>query len=218
MKPFTIDVDPADTDTDGLADNNDSSGASLTLDGALTSGGTFTSADGLGRRIQITDTATVDQSGATFTITGTDANDATQTEAVTGPGSGATVTSTKYFKTISSIAITNGAGSGTVDAGTADEACSKAYPMEHEATYPASAQTDVTGTVNYSLQATTENIFGSTAHNQLTHQAISAFGSKTAAVAAASLPGRITSLRLVINSFTNGAEVQAHIAQGSPRV
>lgn len=215
MKPFTIDVDPADTDTDGLADNNDSSGSSLTLDGALTSGGTFTSADGLGRRVQITDTATVDQSGATFTVTGTDANDAAQTEAITGPGSGATVTGSKYFKTISSVAIASGAGSGTVDMGTADEACSRAYIMDFHAPQGATIQTDVTGTLDYSVQATTENPFGSTAVNQLQHQNITAFAAKTADVPATQVAPHLTSIRVIVNSFTNGGEVQAHVMQRS---
>ena len=51
-----FDIDPANVDPDGLADNNSSAGATVTLDGALTSGGTFTSADGLAHQLDIIDT------------------------------------------------------------------------------------------------------------------------------------------------------------------
>jgi len=53
MRPFTFDVDPADVDPDGLADGNSSAGATVTLDGLLTSGGSFTSADSLAHRLDI---------------------------------------------------------------------------------------------------------------------------------------------------------------------
>ena len=104
-------------DLDGIADNNDSSGTSLTLDGALVSGGVYVAADDEGHHIRILDTATVDQSGATFIITGKNENDKDIIENVTGPGSGLAVLSTNRFKVISSIDISSGAALGTVDVG-----------------------------------------------------------------------------------------------------
>jgi len=98
MRAFEIDVDLEDANLTGLASNIDSSGTSLTFDGALISGGTFTSADGLGRIIVIVDSDTDTQSDVTFTITGIDAQGDAITNTITGPGSGATVASTKYFK------------------------------------------------------------------------------------------------------------------------
>lgn len=212
MRPFTIDVDPANTDTDGLADNNDSSGSSLTLDGALTSGGTFTSADGHGRRIQFTDTATVDQSGATFTITGTDADDNALTEAVTGPGSGATVTSTSYFKTVTSIAIASGAACGTVDAGTADEVVTKSYPMNFVGDAAISLICNVTGTANYTVQHTGNDILadGTSGAYWAPHDTLVSL----TADADGNYDFPVTGIRAVFNSFTDTAELQIYVIQG----
>ena len=212
MRPFTIDVDPADTDPDGLADNNASSGATLTLDGALTSGGTFTSADGLGHQISITDTATVDQSGATFTITGTNANDEAISEAVTGPGSGATVESAEYFKTVSSIAIASPAACGTVDCGTdtGGEVASKVYIIDSRAAEGAGAQAVVTGTVNYTVQASLEPLSSASAFGDFDMTAVTAYSGKTADVLS-TLPAGASALRVITASYSSGAEVQVHV-------
>lgn len=208
MRPFTLDIDPANTDTDGLADNNDSSGSSLTLDGALTSGGTFTSSDGLGRRIQFTDTSTTDQSGATFTVIGTNNNDEAITEDRSGPGSGATVTTTKYFKTVSAINITSGAGSATVDVGTADE-CEAFVALNHRATEDTGVQTTVTGTIDYDIQVTYKNILGD-GFDSGDWDVVTAFDGKTANVRN-TLPKQAVAMRVVVNSFTDTAEIQVHV-------
>ena len=71
---------------------------SVVLDGAVTKGGTATMEPGR----NVTFTSALDDSGVTFTITGTDKNDKVITEDVTG-GSGSTTQSTKFFKTVTSI-------------------------------------------------------------------------------------------------------------------
>src|SRR3990167_6091082 len=120
MRPFEIDVDLETADLDGLDSAVDSSLATaIDLDGALSSGGTFTSADGLGRILVIIDQSTDDQSDVTFSVVGTDAQGNAITEVITGPASGATVVSTKYFYTVSSITPSAAqGGSETVDVGT----------------------------------------------------------------------------------------------------
>lgn len=216
MKAKTLDLDPATADPDGLADLNDSSGTSLTLDGALTAGGAFTSADGLGRQLSITDTATVDQSGATFTVTGTDADDRIQTEAITGPASGATVTSTKYFKTVSSVAIASGAGSGTVDMGTTAGGIfsSKTIVLDHYASEPASVQVTVTGTIDFDIEISLENpLTGISDQEDLDWLNDANFTGKTASLAAALGLKGTRAMRITSNSYTDGAELQVHITQ-----
>lgn len=213
MRRFTIDVDPATTDPDGLADNNDSSGATLTLDGALTSDGTFTSADGLAHQISITDTATQDQSDSTFTITGTNADGDAQTEAVTGPASGATVVSSSYFLTVTSIAITGGDANDTVDVGTVagGEVATKAYPLNHKSPYAAGCQTSVTGTINYSLQATFSDVLGTADSTTYDWTTIAAYSGKTADVLG-TIPQGATAIRLITASYSDTAEIQVHVA------
>jgi hypothetical protein len=221
MRPFRIDIDVADADADGLAATNDSSGATLTLDGALTSGGTFTSADGLAHRLSITDTATQDQSDSTFTVTGTDADGRAQSEAITGPGSGATVESTKYFLTVTSVAITGGDTNDTVSMGTVDEVATKTYPLDHNAETAATVQLDVTGTISVDVQVTLQNPYdqNSAAPFDFDDQEDLAwindanFGAKTAdTLAALGVPGN-RAMRVVTNSYSSTAEVQVYVTQ-----
>lgn len=209
MKVFSIDIDPANSDADGLADGNDSSGATVTLDGVLTSGGSFTSADGLARRLIITDAGADDQSGATYTITGTDADGNAQTESLAGPSTSGSVETTKYFLTVSSVAIASPAATSTVDIGTVDELSTKTYPINAEADPGACIQVVVTGTINYSVEGTVERIGASPQQNN-DFTDITAFSGKTASLID-NAPAGVAGLRFVANSFTDGAELQVHV-------
>lgn len=99
-------------DADGVCASQTPGGAgNLTIAGALASGGVAT----IAAAQKITITSAGDDSGAVFTITGTDADGTTITEAVTGANAGAAV-STKYFKTVTQVAI-DGAAAGAVTVG-----------------------------------------------------------------------------------------------------
>ncbi len=115
-----ITCDVIANDRDGVCASQTPSGSgNLTINGALASGGSvnFTTAASEQPR-QVTFFGTGDESGKTFTITGTDFLGAAQTEEVTGPNN-TTVSSTKYFNTITQIAVSAGTaaaievGSGT---------------------------------------------------------------------------------------------------------
>ena len=100
------------TDTDGLVDNETlGSSGNFTLDGAQTSSGSATNINSF-----VTIASSNNLSSITFTITGTDINGTSQTETITGPTAGGTVTGTKIFKNITQIA-SNGAAS-SVNIGT----------------------------------------------------------------------------------------------------
>lgn len=231
MRPKRLDIDLATSDPDGLADNNDSSGATLTLDGALTSGGTYTAADvgGIGRQLSITDTATQDQSDSTFTITGTDPDGKAQTEDLTGPGSGATVTSAKEYATVTSVTISGGDASDTVDMGTTagGVAASKTIPLDHYASSPAIVQVVVTGTINYDIEVTYENPlkrltgkfkedgapFTFTDQSDLVWVNDANFTGKTATTTNALATEGVRAMRVYVNSFSAGAELQVFITQ-----
>lgn len=224
MRPFQLDMDPANVDPDGLADENDSTGTTLTLDGALTSGGTFTSLDGLAHRLDIIDVSTVDQSGATFTVTGTDADGKAQTEAITGPGSGATVESTKYFLTVSSVTIASPAEACTVDMGTVDEVASKTLVLDCYDPEPAVVQVDVTGTINYDVQVTLQDPFNAAAapftlsdQEDLAWFNDANFGAKTADLLDNLADPGVRAMRVVTNSYTDTAELQVYVVQPRSR-
>lgn len=213
MKPYQIDVDPANIDADGLADGNSSASTSLTLDGALTSGGTFTSADSLGRRISILDLGADDQTGATYTITGTDADDNSLVEAIAGPSASGTVTTTGYFKTITTVAIASPAAGSTVDVGTVDEVESPIHLLDWRSDNAAGLGVIVTGTVNYTVEETFRNIHeNGTATDNFVD--ITALADKTAELGSTATIGA-HAIRVVFNSYSDGAEVQVDVSQVS---
>ena len=125
--------EPTAADTDGIcASQTTSAAANMTLNGALTAtingnsvyapsvSGTAATADGAwARKIGITSDG--NDSGITFTITGTDVNGKALSETVTGPNS-TTVYSTNStaanFKTVTKIA-TSAATTGNITIGTA---------------------------------------------------------------------------------------------------
>lgn len=107
-----ITADTVALDADGITTTASLSGAgTLTINGALATGSEVELSSGR----QVTITSAGNDTGVTFTVTGTDVNGAAQTEAITG-ASGAAATSTKYFKTITEIA-NSAASAGAVTAG-----------------------------------------------------------------------------------------------------
>ena len=85
--------------------------AALVIGGALASGGSCTF--NAGRIVTILSAG--DDSGISFTVTGTDVNSDSQTESITGANAG-TATGAKYFLTISGISAV-GNPAGNVSAG-----------------------------------------------------------------------------------------------------
>jgi hypothetical protein len=115
----TTTADTVALDADGISvaasvGNN----AALTIGGALASGGSVTLSHG---RV-VTILSAGDDSGISFTVTGTDVNGDAQTESITGANAD-TATGSKYFLTVSGIsAVGNPAGnvSAGVNASAAD--------------------------------------------------------------------------------------------------
>lgn len=104
-------------DLDGLADGNSSAGTSVTLDGALTGGGAYLDDTNSPRHIHIVDLGGDAQTGATYTITGTDGNGQPLVEAITGPAASGFVITTGRFASVSAIAIASPVAGSTVDIG-----------------------------------------------------------------------------------------------------
>lgn len=182
--------------------------------------GIYKSVDGLAHRLDIIDTATQDQSDSTFTVTGIDADGKAQSEAITGPGSGATVESTKYFKEVYKVAISGGDACDTVDMGTVDEAASQTVVLDHYQGYAPTIQLDVTGTINCDVQVTVQDPqedgtapFTLNDQEDLSWVNDSNFAAKTAdTLASLAVPG-MRAMRFVTNSYSAGAEAQLFVTQ-----
>jgi len=119
VKAVHVTADTQALDADGISTaasvgNN----AALTIGGALADSGSCTF--DAGRVVTILSAG--DDSGISFTVTGTDVNGDSQTESITGANAG-TATGSKYFKTVTGIsAVGNPAGnvSAGVNAAAAD--------------------------------------------------------------------------------------------------
>lgn len=207
MRRKIIDIDPVNVDTDGIsASAAVAATGNLTLGGALTSGGSYT-AD---YARQITIVSDGDDSGRTFTVIGTDANGAVQTETITGPNT-ATVESDSYFKTITSIAVDD-ACAGNISSGIVDEFVTAVIPLNYKAANPATISIEgISGTIDISVQQTFSDVLGNPA-DIVWFAAASALTTITAN-AHAELDNHASGVRLICNSYTNTAELKMIILQ-----
>jgi hypothetical protein len=206
-----VDVDPDNVDDDGLcAAQSRGSAGNLTLNGALVSGGVFTENGIFGRQLVITSVG--NDSGITFTVTGTCPDGVAQSEVITGPN--ATLTeSSKYFRTVTQIA-TSGATANNVTVGTVDEVATNTIPLNSRSSDPATIAVDVTGTINYTVQETFHEVLTLSSPNQnATWYNVLDFTTATTDIVA-SLTRGATGVRLLVNSYTNTAELQMRIIEG----
>jgi hypothetical protein len=199
---------PADDDTNGFASAvTGTSGVAFVLDEASTAG------DSLGHKVIITPSGSVTGS---YTITGTDANDRTQTETLATNTTNA-VTSVNYYKTLTSVLAPSGIGAQTVDIGWTDDVTSPMYLVNWRQGPPFSISfgVDISGTIDYDVQHRFNNVWESSTVGQgdagwFDHSSVAA---KTAD-ADGNYAYPITAMRVLINSLTAGATFTWFIIQG----
>lgn len=73
--------------------------------------------DSLAHPVTVTGIAVTNHSGKTFTVTGTNENDQPLSQNIAGPNGAVTVTTTAYFKTVSSITVSSTTGVDTFNIG-----------------------------------------------------------------------------------------------------
>lgn len=206
MRPKTLTLTLLTPDADGIATSQTpASGGvqSLTLDGAHTSGGAFSAATAH----QISITAVGNESGRTFTVTGTDQDNLALVETITGPNA-TTVESSGYFKTITSITVDNDTANA-ITVGTVDEAISPSYNVDNSAAVDVGLGLVLSGTINATVQHCIENMHGQT-HNDVDWFNHSVLASQTAS-AASNYASPVSCVRLVVNSYTAGATAALHV-------
>jgi hypothetical protein len=201
MRPNVIDIDVADALLTGFASNV--TGASWTL--------TATAAtDGLAHQVSIKNDSATDYSGThTITLVGTDANGKAQTETITAPAGSATVESTGYYLTLTSVTPSATINADTMDIGWVDEVASPTYPINWASPYATNVHVDVTGTINYTVQQTFADVLGGVTP---VWTAITALENKTADVVSTAAVGA-TAIRILVNSYSTTAELQMYTSQ-----
>lgn len=210
------DIDPGDLDPDGIAENQTSAGAgNLTLNGAICDLGTTGQFDiedyysaGIAGVKLIFDSAG-DISGVTFTITGEDEFGNAQTETVTGVTTTA-VSTTKFWSNVQTIASDGAIGSNVFVGVDTGELVSTALPLNSYSTNGASyAVTDLSGTCQFDIEETYDNVLGDGMSSATSWAVVESNGS--ANLDGVGNPGA-TAMRLRMDSYSNGAELQLFIS------
>lgn len=206
MKMIDVDLDAMDRDGIAQAQTITASTA-LTLNGAL--GTTLDYA----RIIGVYSGA--DLSSSSFTIVGTNSNGESISEVIaTGPSS-STVVSTKLYKTITSVTpgatIASNVEVGTV--ATTLSAESQIVPLPYMEGIAATIAVDVTGTINFTVKETHFPAL-SGGVDSIVFTDITALTTKTADTTSTSAV-HATAVKVVINSYSSGAELQMRIVTGN---
>lgn len=156
-------------------------------------------ADGCSHPVTITSAANL--SALTFTLTGTDAEGRTISEAIVGPNATA-VTSVKYYRTVTSLSASSTVGANTFELGWTALARTPIYPVNAYGTVGAAIAVDIGGTVTYSGNATNGDVF-SLASDTLLFTAITGMAGATADASVVAPLGS-TGLRVSVASHTSG--------------
>lgn len=155
MRRYVITVGPlAAADADGICASQTPLGAgSLLINGALASGGVAT----LDKPRRVLITAVGNESGRTFTLTGTSTNygNATISETIAGPNA-TTAQSVLDYSTVTIVSI-DAASANAITVGTNGVASSKPLPLDVYARPDVALQATVTGTVNYTVSQTLDS-------------------------------------------------------------
>jgi len=213
---FTLDMDPIDVVTNGIAENQTTAGAAdLVLNGSLADlgGGVFdiyTSlySSGIGG-VRIAIDSAGDISSVIFTVYGTDQDGIERTEAITGVTTTA-VNSVTFWQTITRIAADKAVGSN-VFVGPINQIVSKTLPLNWRNNYPATFVVGgLSGTVQYDIEETSSNLASNTDPSTLVWGVSQS--NKTADLTG-SLLNYSTATRLRWDSYSSGAELQFTVRQ-----
>ena len=188
-------------------------GNGLTSTGAAVAVQTTSTFDGLAHRVTLTAPVQATLAGIAFTIVGTNANGAAQTEVIAaGPASGATVSGTQFFLTVETIQPSATMATKVLSVGLLSEAVGYWVNLENTMSAPM-VMVGVTGTINYSVFQTPANIFDASERDAVytsIGMPITGLAAATAnALAAGGESCRAIMLR--VNSFTAGATITVYI-------
>jgi len=156
MKPKTITHAFATADVDSICTAaTPGSAGNMTINSTLKNNGICTM--DVPRHLSITSDG--NDTGVTFTITGTNRYGAALTETITGPSS-TTVTGVENFATVTQVAI-SGAGTGSISVGTSSSAQFQWVPVDYRIGVQYSTNANISaGSAFVDIEGTLENPFG----------------------------------------------------------
>lgn len=184
--------------------------ASLTGFASNVTGATFTltatsSGDSLAHQISVRNDSATDHSAKTLALVGTDERGIAQTETMAAPGTSATVESTKYWLTLTSVTPSATIGADTFDIGWVDEFVTPNLAINWRGGN-AGLHIDITGTINYDLQQTFDDIqFKAAAFVWSVSDSVTQAG--VTADLEVLYSAHPKAIRIKVNSYTDGATV-----------
>lgn len=202
MKYKQVTFTPATASTTGFAASV--TGATFTLT-ATTSG------DGLAHKVTVLNNTATNHSAKNLTFIGTSQDGGAQTETISAPGASATVTTTLTYLTLTSVTISSTIGADTFSIGFANVFSSPTFPVNWRGGN-ASLNTNVTGTINYDLQQTFDDIqvttppFVWSVDNPATQAGVTAGATFL-------YQAHPKALRIYVNSYSAGAILRFSYAQ-----
>jgi len=179
---------------------------------------TTATSDGLAHQVSIKNDSATDHSAKTAVITGTDADGRAQTETVNLPGSSATIESTKYFRTVTSVVPSATIGADTMDIGWVDEVASKSIMLNKGLSGGALVQVDISGTINYTIQVT-----AAARSEWASQEAAPWIATKTSVLVGATadqiglIEGHAVAARLITASYASGATATVYVSDVADR-
>ena len=193
---------PADDDSTGIASTAaGTSGQPFTLDAEGP-------ADGLAHLLTFAPSGSVT---GNYEITGTDADGLPQTETLATDTTN-TVTSTKYFATVTEVLAPSGIGAETVNIGWTDDTVSPTIPINwRQDSFGAAVAVSISGTIDYTVQHCFES-FREVAPSTLDWWPHASLAAKTAS-ADGNYAFPVRGVRFLINSLTAGATIGIRVVQ-----
>lgn len=211
-RPKTITLTMAASDDDAVCQSQTPSGAgALTINGALASGGVATL--DVPRHILIT--AAANESGRTFTLTGTDRFGKALSTTTAGPNATTKIVTAYNFKTLTTVSI-DGAATGAVKVGTADSLESQWLPMDWRGPEAPKVSVALSSAANLTFtgQLTASDIQASGfVETSATTSDVSALTGTASALASLSGPAR--AFRLKLSSFVAGTVTLTLMERGN---
>lgn len=204
MRPIFYSYTPADNDLNGFASTVGGTAGVAFVQQVYTVG------DNLAHLV------TIDPSGSVsgnYTLTGTDSDGFSQTETL-ATDTVNTVTSVKYFLTLTSVLAPSGIGAETVEIGWSDVCIGPTVPLNRlQVDFQVSLGVDISGTINYTVQHCLRDIRAANP-STLTWWPHASLVSKTADTDG-NYASPVSATRLLINSSTSGATINFQILQGA---
>lgn len=202
MRPIIYSLTVPAAVANGIALSQAPGGAgALTLNGATVSGGVATNTVAT----QVTIASSGNDSVRTFVITGTSPDGKALSETITGPNA-TTVTSVNFYKTVTSITI-SAASVGNITSGFNAVGVTPSLPIDIYARPQIALQVNVSGTVNWTVQQTLDDIWGTTTPlNWVDHPDSNMVAQTTVKQGNYAYPPR--AIRLKVNSGTGTATLE----------